>query len=420
MNAMTDQRLTTPAFFNGYWSLCAIRFSTSFVAWVDFILIFSTLSFVFRVSTETIGLAAAFYGLPPLLLGPLAGRLADRVNPFLLVTCSFVLRCTASCSLYLAGDAGVFLALVAFKGVSNLGAVPAEVVLTRRLLTDRQIVSNTALVSVVNQFIKVCSPLAAGIVVASTDRPVGFLLSAACAVAGLLFCTILWLQQGGSLQALGTKPKGEGSFAAIKAFYWRGPATRLLLFCSLAQSAVLGFYDSMLGSLLSTSGFGASAFGLVVSATGLGGIVAGIAFKSLYPARVLVCSTVSLMVYGVCILGAGLLASLHSAFTLAILLLVFFCSGITFGLTSMAFAVVLQTQCSPAHLGFISSSVWSLTLALLVSGPVLGGFIAAVTSIQSAFVIAGGTALCIGLALHWGFAGALAGAGHEPATGGGS
>lgn len=393
-----------PTIVKGYWSLCAIRFSTSVVAWVDFILIFSTLSFVFEASTSTIGLAAAFYGLPSLVLGPLAGRLADKVNPFGLVMLSFLVRAVASSLLFLASDLNAFLVFVLFKGISNLGAVPAEVVLTRQLLDDRQIVGNTALVSTVNQFIKVCSPLAAGLVVASSERPIGFLLSAACAVAGMLFCGILWGLQGrGNRGVHQSKPKVRGGWAAIRLFYQTGPTTRLLLFCTMAQSAVLGFYDSMLGTLLRSSGLGAGAFGLVVSATGLGGILAGVLFKSLYPARVMLCSTVSLWVYGACILGSGLIVRLDSGVALIGFAALFFVSGIAFGLPSMAFAVALQTRCAPGHLGFISSSVWSLTLALLVSGPVLGGFIAGLTSIASAFLVAGAVAMVVGVALHLSF-----------------
>ena len=61
---------------NGYGYLCGVRLSSSVTLWVDFILIFTVLTFAYDASPKTLGYAAALYGLPTLFLGPLIGVLA--------------------------------------------------------------------------------------------------------------------------------------------------------------------------------------------------------------------------------------------------------------------------------------------------------------------------------------------------------
>ncbi|WP_435036510.1 MFS transporter [Pseudomonas neuropathica] len=391
----------------GYWCLCGVRFSTSIALWIDFILIFSVLTFGFHSSTEKIGLAAAMYGIPPLILGPVFGRMIDKVNLFRFIPISFTLRCAASCLLFVASTEDIFLLLVFFKGLSNLGSAASEIVLTRKLLDDSDIPKNTAFITVVDQFIKVCSPLVAGVVASLSDKSSGFLFSALFSLAGLIFSIALWRLHGKTLKTHTATERTLGSLAAIRKLYASGPSTQLFLLCSLAQSGVLGFYDSMLGTLLKTLSLGPSAFGIVVSATALGGVSAGFAFKYLYPSKALLCSTISLMIYGVCIMFSGVVAILQLPFALILFIAVFFLSGIAYSLTSMAFAVTLQKSCSPSHLGFISSSARSLTLTLLIGGPVIGGFVGRITSIETVFMIAGLSAIVIGLALHLKYAQAV-------------
>ncbi|MNE10934.1 Major Facilitator Superfamily protein [compost metagenome] len=116
-----------------YSCLYGIRFCSSATVWLDFILIFSTLTFIFHAQAETLALAAALYGIPSLILGPYIGSLPDRYPPHAIIAVSFCLRAVTTICLFQASSLDIFLAFIALKGLSNLGSTPAEIVLTTNL-----------------------------------------------------------------------------------------------------------------------------------------------------------------------------------------------------------------------------------------------------------------------------------------------
>ncbi|MDD2006678.1 hypothetical protein NPS31_25390, partial [Pseudomonas putida] len=99
------QRLATSQYFYLY----GIRLCSSATVWLDFILIFSTLTFIFNAQAQTLALAAALYGLPSLILGPYIGSLPDRYSPRAIVAVSFCIRAITATCLSHAVDLNIFL-----------------------------------------------------------------------------------------------------------------------------------------------------------------------------------------------------------------------------------------------------------------------------------------------------------------------
>jgi len=383
----------------GYGYLCGVRFSSSVTLWVDFILIFTVLTFVYDASPQTLGYAAALYGLPALFLGPLIGTLADHTSPIKFLLISFTFRFIVACLLFGANSESVFLTLVFLKGVSNLGSGAAEIILTRKLLTNKDLISNISLITVMDQFIKVCSPLAAGVIASMSDKAYGFLISALFSLLGI-FCVILLSMSNRQKNIHTSDKRSFGSLKALKVLLSSGPSTRLFFTCALIQSAVLGCYDSLLSLHIKNLGLDEYVFGVVVSSTALGGIIAGLSFKLVYPHKIFFCSTFSLFTFGVMVVIAGSLKEPGNLTTLAILILVFSIAGYAYGLTSLGFGVTLQKYCPLSNLGTVSASSRSLMLIFMITGPIFGAWLSTFLSIGGVLVSSGASAILLGAFLH--------------------
>ncbi|MEA9977665.1 MULTISPECIES: MFS transporter [unclassified Pseudomonas] len=385
----------------GYGYLCGIRLSTSVTLWVDFVLIFTVLTFGFDASAETLGLAAALYGLPPLLLGPLFGALADRTSPFKFICWSFLTRCFVACLLFSATSQTVFLVFVFMKGLANLGSGSAEIILTRKLLSNEDLVKNISLVTIMDQFIKVCSPLAAGIIASVADKSSGFLVSAVFSLIGTICVIVLSITHSTSSVTQNPEMRSFGSLEAFKSFFKHGPITRLFFICTMVQSAVLGCYDSLLSLFLKNFGLESYAFGAVVSATAVGGILSGLIFPKIYPARLSLCSTLSLSLFGVAVILAGLLPTIPHLANIVVFMSLFLVAGIAYGLTALGFGITLQKYCPVSHLGVLSATARSLSLALMITTPILGAWLSRLITIGGVFCFAGVFAVIVGAWLYF-------------------
>lgn len=380
-----------------YFSLCGVRFCSSVVLWLDFILIFSTLTFVFDAPAKTLALAATLYGIPALLFGPYLGSLADRYDPRLIITISFGIRFFAACALFFAPTVEVFLAFIALKGLSNLGSTAAEIVLTKSLLTTSQIVKNTSIVTIMDQSIKVLSPIIAGFMTSLTVKSAGFLVSAAFCVVGLLCIATLIQTKPNIVRSIKSE---RTSRRFIFSYFRRHTTAKIFLLCVLIQSAALGLYDSLLGLFLKNHGEDAKSFGIIVSATAVGGICSGLAFPKLYTKKNRHCSTIASTCFGVSLCAVGIVSFFPYFFSISLLSSLFFIAGFAYGLTSQGFTATLQLTCTANRLGATFATTRTLSIALFISFPVLGGWLAEISSTAYVLISAGSLTTLFACVLH--------------------
>lgn len=381
----------------GYLYLCGIRLSSSVVLWLDFILIFTTLTFTFNASASSIALAASLYGLPALFLGPYLGSLADRFDPGKILAVGFFARFLTALALFSASSVELFLTFTALKGLANLGSTSAEVVLTRRLLADAQIVKNNSIVTVMDQIVKVLSPLVAGLLTSLTFKSSGFLLSAIFSIAGIFFIIILISMRRELMSAhAAARQQRTTSFYS---FFSDHPGPRLFLLCLLIQAGALGLYDSMLGLLLKELGHGSAAFGMIVSFTAVGGITAGVIFPKVYALTRFSCCLFSTLLFGSSITAVGLISFYSIPAELILFSFFFTTAGVAYGLTSQGFTTTLQINCPRSSLGSIFATTRSLSIALFITCPILGGWLAGFTNISTVLLTAGSATVMLALVL---------------------
>lgn len=387
----------------GYRALIAARLLSSIILWVDFTLIFSLLTYYWRADAGMIGIASALYGLPGLLLGPFFGALADRMNPVTMLIVSYVARSLSSVLLIFAPDLHLFVLLVFVKGLANLGAMPAEQVIVRSMLSKEQFISNASIMTTVDQLTKICAPLV-GAGMAGLYQPVfGFGLSAALGVAGI-WCVNRLRQPMGSTPLNGMGSQSPRHLHALLSLLRTSRTFRLTFVAALAQTAVLSLYDPLLALFLKGKGMPASAFGMIVSSTAAGAILGAMVFKRVHTESGRRTAAVGLIGFGLTVVLPGLLASINISTPIWLLLAFWFANGCFYGLTAMTFGVAMQQQCPQATIGTVSATARSVQLAVLVLGPLAGAALAKLLSIPLVFILSGAFASLVGCVL-WGTSG---------------
>jgi MFS family permease len=395
---------SSPLKVGSYPFLLASRFISSAILWVDFTLIFSSLSYIWHASATTIGIGSALYGLPGLLLGPLIGRAADRRDPFSVLLASYCVRGTVSLALVFAPSVEIFLALILFKGIGNLAVMPAEQALVRRVLAAEQLAANAGWMTIADQFTKILTPLAVAGWTLYASAQSGFSVSAALSIVGML-CIVRMRSVTSKRKWVTDGPKKSIKLSALFLLYRGSIEFRLAFIALMVQSCVLGLYDPMLALFLKERGLPPDTFGIIVSSTAAGAILGAMFFKRLRRQRLsLICA--ALAGFGLTVLLPGVIAMTDHQMPVALLIAFWLFNGCFYALVAMSFAVVMQTTCPFESIGTVSATARSIQLAALVAGPLLGSVAARATTLPTVFVLSGGTAMLLsaGLLVIDGFA----------------
>lgn len=379
----------------GYRTLAAARVLSSTILWVDFTLVFSLLGYYWHADAATIGVASALYGLPGLVLGTFFGALADRVNPVVMLVVSYLARALTSLLLLFASDIHVFVLLVFLKGLANLGAMPAEQVIVRTMLSKEQFVSNASIMTTIDQLTKICAPLA-GAIMASLHHPMaGFGLSATLGLAGILCVYPLRKHVEISKREEGGK-QARRHLHALYLLARDNAVFRRAFVAAVSQTAILGLYDPLLALFLREKGMPAATFGMIVSSTAAGAILGALIFKRVHGGGRHCTATIGLAGFGLTVAIPGLLTWAAISMPLWLLLAFWVANGCFYGLTAMGFGVAMQQQCQLESIGTVSATARSVQLAALVLGPLAGAALAKLLGISLVFVLSGTIAIVIG------------------------
>jgi MFS family permease len=340
-------------------------------------------------SPVLLGVVNGFRSLPLLLLGPLGGVAADRVDrkALLLWTQVFLLATTALMAVIIfAGQLAVWhlVLFTVLTGVAWAFNNPVRQSIVPNLVPQKDLMNALALNSMGFNFTRIIGPSLAGLMLVQLGAGENFVFQALAYLGVALMVLLMVVPPARRANRVSV---GE-NLAEGARYVWRVSILRTLLLLALVPVVIGMPYMTLLPIFAEeVLGKGAGGFALMSSAVGLGAVVGTLTIATLNVRRR------GLVLLGAIFgLGAALVAfSLSRSFELSLLLMV------VVGAFQMTFFTTNQTLLQltvPDDMRGRVMGIYMLDQGMLPAGSLLAGVLADVTSAPTAVLLMG-SAVCI-------------------------
>ena len=346
-------------------------------------------------SAFMLGLITFSGQIPILLLAPVGGVLADRLDRRKLLVAIQVLAMTvATCLGYLSYTASfsawaLVIASVVL-GVSSAIEMPTRQSFILQTIHDRSHATNAiALNSLAFNGARVVGPAVAGAVLALVGETACFALNAVSYLSAIY--TLLAMRP----RALDLHRRKGSLRESIRYVAQFPPARWLLIMVSAASFCLAPLMTFMPVYAKDIFHGGPGILGMLMGASGLGAVIAGVYLAN----RTTVIGLGARIGAGCLVLGAALLAfSYNHLFLLALPILVV--SGTSTILVVTASNILLQ-HLVPEHLRGRVMSLFTMSFfGMLPLSALLAGWLARIAGVQLVFVVAGIVAIAVGQAFR--------------------
>ena len=340
-----------------------------------------------------LGLVIAFQFLPMLVLGPMGGVVADRVDKrrFLFFTQALSGLLAASLGLLvLTGDVQLWMvfAFALALGTVNAFDMPARQTFVFEMVGPDLLTNAVTLNSVVMNGARIVGPAIAGLLIAGVGIAPCFIING----VSYLACIVgLALMQPADLVAAEPRPREKGQLREGFRYVWGESTLRTpLLMMAAIGTLTYEFQISLPLVAQYTFGAGASGYGALTSAMGVGAVVGGlIAANRARPTRRKL--GIAGIVFGVMVLTASVMPTFGAM--LVVLPLV--------GAASITFISMANTNLQLAARPEMRGRVMALySVAFMGSTPVGGpivGWVGQTIGPRAALVLGGVTAIAAAL-----------------------
>jgi MFS family permease len=345
-------------------------------------------------SAVWVGAATIFRLLPYVLLGPLAGAVADRYPRRTVLVVGSLLRLAMMLVLavVVARHAPVALTIGIVAAASAAGSAerPAALSLLPRLVGEARIGPANALLHTVQDLAVVIGPAIGALILVVASAPAAFLVNAATfAVAALLFSTL-----GDHMVRATGSGEGKGSVATglrtARTTQFVIPLTVIVAMVEFtygAQTVQLVIYASRSLHL------GAGGYGLLLAASGAGGLISAV-----FNGQLATSQRLTLVVVSAAVLACASQLIYASTALLALALVVSVAGGAGLVCSEVVAETVLVRVTPRDALGRIAGLFDASSIAAMVGGAVLASILVKTTSLQSSFWILGGVTILVAVA----------------------
>lgn len=151
-----------------------LRFVRLFIAyalatfgdWFDTLAVQVMVAYRWGADPLIIALIPVFMAVPGILLGSVAGALADRLHKVKIMLICDGITVALTVGILLAPSPAWLLPLLALRAMMSVFHVPAQQALTRQIVTEDQLFQASSLNGFVNQCAKIAGPLLGAVVLA--------------------------------------------------------------------------------------------------------------------------------------------------------------------------------------------------------------------------------------------------------------
>lgn len=342
--------------------------------WFDFIAVAIFLGYVWQVDPMTMALLPIAYAAPGILLGQLAGVLADRVHKVRMMIAANLVQASLTLLLLAMPDPLLFLLVIALRSCASVFNDPAQQTLTRQIVAPEHLLQATSLNGAIFQGGKLIGPLIGGMVAAMVTPALCLIINAVSyLLSTLLLLTIRHVEK--QLPRPASREKTISLRLAWKEGWTVFLQNRVLLLSSLFSLL------AMMAIQLADAQFPVvfrekvpdhpEIVGYCVSVIGLGALltITWLHRRKTIRSYGWVLGGGVLLI-GTCFAWIGLFQpgdGIHWLLAASLL------AGIGTGLTSVGTNYLVQKETPPHALGRIRGIIDSLSSATFIAAPLLGG-----------------------------------------------
>ncbi|HEU4422265.1 MAG TPA: MFS transporter [Pilimelia sp.] len=153
-------------------------------SWAALIAIWGYAAYHFHLGPVHLGLLVLAWGLPPVLLAPVAGVVIDRVGPRKVAVVADLCNAAVALTMIMAGDVTTLLSLTVLHGIGKAFAAPAYSALPARAVGPERLFEANALFTAAADLALVLGPVVAAGVIAAAGPGAAFAVDALTYVVG--------------------------------------------------------------------------------------------------------------------------------------------------------------------------------------------------------------------------------------------
>jgi predicted MFS family arabinose efflux permease len=154
-------------------------------SWASAIVLWGFAAYRFNAGPEAISVTVICCSVPPAVLGPVTGALADRFGPRPLLVAGYLGAAAAALAMAAAGSLAVLDALAVGYGATRSLSGPASGALPPRVVEPDDLLAANSLLGVTNAVGQIAGPLAASVLLATAGFRAAFAADAVTYLAGV-------------------------------------------------------------------------------------------------------------------------------------------------------------------------------------------------------------------------------------------
>jgi MFS family permease len=365
-------------------------------SWASAIVLWGFAAYRFNASPAAISVTVVCWSVPPTVLGPLTGALADRFGPRAMMIAGYLAAAAAALAMAAAGSLAFLDVMAAAYGVARSLSGPAASALPPRVVEADDLLTANSLLGVTSSIGQIGGPLAASALLATAGFGAAFVADAATYLAGVIVLLPLPLlpRPAESRPAAGRPRRAATAGAAAVA---RDPGLRLVALAGMAVMFTSGAF-LVVEPLYARHVLGrpASQFALFEAAIGTGAIVTGLALPRVRSRLTGTGATTKALAGGA--IGYGLAAAL---FTGTRWIPAAYIGAFAWGASGMVFytvaATALQRLAPAGTLGRVAGVITTAESATETASMPLAGAVVAAAGIRLGALALAGVAVAAGI-----------------------
>lgn len=347
---------------------------STFGDWFDIIAIFALMAYTWKVDPILIALLPITFALPGILLGSVAGVIADRwKKTHIMIFVSFISG-ILTFGLILVNNVYLVFPILLLRSTAGVFQNPAEQALTRSVVSKDMLLKATSYNQIVNQTAKIAGPLLGGLLLAVVSPKICLFINAVSfIIAGLLLLTIRSIKANVS-----AKEKNKDAAPSFKESWkegWRFIYQNKVIFWSIViqfiAMMVIQLVDNQFAILFeSIAPENPSFMGFAIASVGLGAVLS---ISQLNKKKQL--NYGKTLGFGILLLGIGFtgFSMLAQGFPIILMLCFGLLAGLGNGMWMVTGNFILQNETPEDMVGRVFGILNVIMSVVFIVAPLSGG-----------------------------------------------